>query len=131
MKKKLLLGSLCALGVLFGQQRILDWQTTVNGRPSVAMLPTTTTVVVSVPSPRFVKVDQINLHNISNASVTVTITDNGSNCNSAPCAVTTPSITIAANTSYTIGLGGQPAAGGVSWSASTANAVEGWIGGRY
>jgi len=81
-------------------------------------------------APNTVFVEMVVLANISASAVTVTITDRSTNCNGGPCTLFAPA-TIQANQVYTIPLNGAPANGGISWSASAANAVHGSIRGRY
>ena len=94
----------------------------------------TAVAVPKMPSgnaaPSTVFVEMVVLANISAAAVTVTITDGSTNCNGGPCTLFAPA-TIQANQVYTIPLNGAPANGGISWSASAANAVHGSIRGRY
>ena len=127
---KQLLLALLLVWPLAAQAPTYQWQTTnAQGIPSKVMVPTSATTVIASSS--YVKVDQINLRNITGSAVTVTIADISSNCNGSPCSLTPGALTIAANTLYTISLRGEPASFGVQWSAGTANAVVGWIGGRY
>ncbi len=88
-------------------------------------VPAATTVVVS----QTVHVQQMTLVNTTGSAVTVTVLDRSTNCNGAACTVFAASI--AANTVYTVPLGGVRAQGGVTWVASTANAVSGWMRGTF
>ena len=139
--KRLVCAALTCACFLNAQSAAPGWETTISGVPSVVMVPTSSTAVVLTSGAgygKYVRVDQINLHNTSSSAVTVYIVDGSTNCNSAACAVVgSPSngLSIAANTTYSIDLvdrrtlQGQPAQGGVFWYASTANAVEGWMSG--
>lgn len=129
--KHLLLAALLLVCPLAAQSPTYQWQTTNSqGVPSKVIVPTTSTTVVSATA-NYVKVDAIVLRNTSASAVTVTISDLSSNCNGSPCSITPGALSIAANTLYILKLNGEPASGGVQWSASTANAVIGWMGGRY
>ena len=140
--KRLLCALLALVSFCSAQTATPGWETMISGVPSVVMLTTTLTAVVSTSWPgfnKYVRVDKITLHNISSSAVTVYILDGSTNCNGAACAVISASATgglsIAANTTYSISLvdesthRGQPANGGVLWYASAANAVEGWMNG--
>lgn len=111
-------------------QQPYSWQTQVNGVASKVMVPSSTTTMLATPG-KVLKIHAMVLRNITNASATVTITDIGSDCNGSPCYITPGALTIPANTIYTVVLNGEPAVGGISWSASAANAIVGWIGGGY
>lgn len=88
-------------------------------------VPSTATKVVG----QTVHVQQMTLVNTTGSAVTVTVADLSTNCNSATCTVFSASIP--ANTTYTVALGGVRANGGLTWVASTANAVSGWIRGTF
>lgn len=88
-------------------------------------VPAASTVVIS----QTVHVQQMTLVNTTGSAVTVTVQDLSTNCNGAACTVFAASI--AANTTYTVTLGGTKANGGVQWVASTANAVSGWMRGTF
>jgi hypothetical protein len=80
--------------------------------------------------PSTVFVEQINLQNTTGSAVTVTIVDGSTNCNGGACSLV-PAVSIAANTSYSINKNGEPANGGLKWSASSANAIHASVRGRY
>lgn len=97
-----------------------QWQTTTGFVPNSATSVTTQDSYV----------DYIHLANISNGTVTVTVTDASTNCSAGVCQWW-PVISIPANTVYTQSLGGIFSPKGVKWTASSANAVVGWIKGKY
>lgn len=90
-----------------------------------AAIPATSTTAVS----HTVKITQINLSNTTSSAVTVTITDNGTDCNGGPCQIV-PAVSIDGNTKYVINLNGEVASNGIIWAASTANAVHAFIRGN-
>ena len=94
----------------------------VAGDSSVTYVPSTQTDVVT----RTVRLNKLYLANVTGGAVTVLIKDRATNCNNANCQLW-PTISIAANTVYTAEFGGLPAASGVSWQASAANSVVGYI----
>ena len=65
------------------------------------------------------------------SAVTVTITDNTTACTGATACQVWPTVSIPANTAQKVDFGGVVANSGVSWFASSANAVDGWIQGSY
>lgn len=69
--------------------------------------------------------------NRSGAAVTVTITDKTTACTGSSACQVWPTVSIPANTAQKVDFGGVASNGGVSWSASAANAVDGWIQGSY
>lgn len=73
---------------------------------------------------------QLHLANKTGSAVTVTLTDNSTNCGGSACQFW-PVISIAANTVYENNFGGLLCTGGVIWSSNTANAVVGWVKGTY
>lgn len=123
MKRYLALLALAA-GCVFAQGG-----TNVNGTPSVLPIPSSLTAVITVPT--YVRVQYVTLHNVTASAVTVKILDQSTNCNSAACPVisssASTSLSVAANSTISIPLFGQPAVGGIQWQASSANAVMGWI----
>ena len=108
-----------------------NWETTVGGVPSTVFVPNSSTRVATALV-GYVRVYQVNFVNNTASSVTVTLTDGSTNCNGGACPLlpTGTALSIAAGTVYVINLNGQAAAGGVFWSASTANAVAGYIRGQ-
>jgi len=102
--------------------------TLASGLPGVVLLPTTKTV--AIPD-SYLKVNQVNLHNVTGSSVTVYIVDGSANCNSGPCAVIanngTSGISVGAGADYIVALNGQAHSGGIFWYASAANSIVGWI----
>jgi hypothetical protein len=116
--KKLIAALLCAVIVAAADYslagRVERW---ANG-----LVPSSSTLVVSGT----VYVDEIKLANKSAGSVTVTIIDASTDCSSAACEIV-PTVSIAANTLYTIRLGGIIAPNGIRWSASSGTAIAGQI----
>lgn len=108
------------------------WESKVAGVPSLQVVPTSATLVS--PAPRspltYVRVIQANLSSVSASPVTVTFTDGSTNCNGGACQ-TLPTITLQPNQKVTITYSGEPAVGGLYWSASVANAVHGWVKGSF
>ena len=73
-------------------------------------------------------VSTLRLVNVSSSSATVTVTDRSTMCNSGPCHLVPPNLVIPAGVIYELFYpDGYQASGGVVWSASTNNAVEGTI----
>lgn len=72
----------------------------------------------------------LHLGNTSGSTVTVTITDSSTACGGSACQVW-PAITIAANTVYDNNFNGIICKGGIKWTATTANAVAGFMRGTY
>ncbi len=72
------------------------------------------------------------LANTSAGSISVTFTDNSTNCGGSPCQFW-PAISLAANTVQEVdfGVGGILCTGGIKWSASSGSAVVGWAKGSY
>jgi hypothetical protein len=68
--------------------------------------------------------------NTSGSAVTVTLTDQSTDCGASTCQFW-PVISIAANTVYTVSFGGFPAVGGLKWTASTGSVVVGYLTGTY
>jgi hypothetical protein len=124
--KRLLLALALSAGALVAQTG-----TNVNGVPSVVPVPSSLTAVVTLLTTQYVGVKYVTLHNVTSSDVTVKILDQSTNCNSAACPVvsssSSTSLTVKANSTYSIPLYGQPAVGGIKWQASSANAVMGWI----
>ena len=108
-----------------------NWETSVAGVPSTVVVPNSSTRVVAISSAAYVRVNQVNFTNITGGAITVTFTDGSTNCNGGACNLlpTTTPLSIASGTTYTINLNGQPAVGGVFWSASAANSIHGWARG--
>jgi hypothetical protein len=75
-------------------------------------------------------IDYLIVSNVSSTKVQITLTDNSTNCNGSNCQILS-GVSISPNQLYVIPLQGIPAAGGVKWSASSANAIHGWIKGRF
>jgi len=96
------------------------WQRTA------AFLPNISTAITNADS----LLGQLHLANKTGSTVTVTLTDNSTNCGGSACQLW-PSISIAANTVYENNFGGLLCSGGVKWSSNTANAVVGWVKGTY
>lgn len=88
------------------------------------LVPASATLIVSGT----VYVEEIKLANKSGGAVTVTIIDASTDCGSAACEIV-PTVSIAANTLYTMRLGGIIAPNGIRWSASSGTAIAGQI--RY
>lgn len=105
--------------------------TNVGGVPSVVPIPSSLTALITVASSQYVSVQYVTLHNITASAVTIKILDQSTNCNSAACPVVsssgTATLSVAANSTVVFALGGQPAVGGIQWSASAANSVMAWI----
>lgn len=114
---RLLLLPLLGAGALFAQTP--PWEV------GAAYVPSSGQVIAS----QTVHVQRLVLVNTSGAAVTVTLTDHSTNCGGSACAVFSASI--AANTTYTVDLGGARAMSGLSWSASTDAVVAGWVKGTY
>lgn len=99
-----------------------------------AYVPTASTAICGAPSGvvcgNDLAVNAMVFSNTSASPVTVTVTDNSTLCNSGPCTIF-PTVNIAANTTYTVPLYGILAKGGVKWSASSVNAVSGFMIGSY
>lgn len=90
-----------------------------------AFVPNTTATVVAYTA----YVDLVTLSNVTDGAVTVTLTDNSTNCNSGTCAFL-QATSIAANTTYVVTIpGGRKFPDGVKWSASSASAIVGAIRG--
>jgi hypothetical protein len=107
----------------------LDWQI------GVVLLPTTPTLIFTLPAmdaaPRTVKVDSLSLQNVTASPVTVVVTDGGVSLNGGPAFIGSPQIVVPAMGSVEFNLQGFPAVGGVYWSATAANAVQGLIKGSF
>ena len=88
----------------------------------MTFIPSTPTVLVN----RTASVTAIWLANTTGSAVTVTFRDQSTNCNSGTCSWW-PTISIAANTVYSVEVPGISSEGGIVWSASTANAVIGQL----
>lgn len=67
--------------------------------------------------------------NTTNAAVTVTLKDRTTNCSGGGCAFW-PTVSIAANSVYTIDFKDILVTNGVTWSCSSASAVLGALKGR-
>jgi len=96
-----------------------------------------TATAVAIPNnantgtqPTVVFVDHINMTNTSGSAVTVTVTDNSTNCNGGACVILS-AFSVAANSVSTMHFNGAPMSGGIKWSASTANVVNASMIGRY
>ena len=89
-------------------------------------LPSTSTVVFS----NTVHLDALYLANRTGSAVTVTITDGSTNCTGSTACQLFPAVSVAANQTYIADLKGVVANGGVKWSASSANAIDGWMKGK-
>jgi hypothetical protein len=89
---------------------------------SVGYVPSTTTTVTTSTAYLY----KLHLSNESGSAVTITITDRSTNCGGAGCKIW-GTISIAANTVYTVDMAGVPASSGFTWAASTGSAVVGWI----
>jgi hypothetical protein len=101
------------------------------GTVSLPLAATTVAVpanAYTATTPTVVFVDQINLYNTSASTVTVTITDNSTNCNGAACSM---AIDVTAKTLYPMRMSGSPFSGGIKWSASVANVINASMIGRY
>lgn len=85
-------------------------------------VPNTTTTV----APYTVKIKTLYLANKTAGSVTVTLKDRSTNCNSAACQFW-PAITMAANSTYVVDMRGIRVTSGFTWESDTANAVVGWV----
>ena len=104
------------------------WYQPLGYVPASSTAVTTSTAIVNL----------LYLANTSASPVTVTLTDNSTACGGSPCPFW-PAVTIAGCTGgagvgctvYIASLGGLVAAGGVKWSASTGNAVVGFMSGTY
>ena len=71
------------------------------------------------------------LVNNSGAAVTLRIRDRSTDCNGAACPIYPDDISIPAGTTWTSTYPFLEATGGITWSASSANAVVGRITGTY
>lgn len=97
------------------------------------VLPTSAANICSDANPaaphcnRSLHLGQMTLVNTTSGAITVTLTDNSTNCGGSVC--TLFSAAIAANTTYTVALGGARANGGALWSA-TATGVHAWLAGN-
>jgi len=115
-----------------------------TAQPTPAVGPSWYTPLGYVPAsstavtPSTSMVNFLYLANTSASPVTVTLTDSSTACSGSPCPFW-PAVTIAGCTGgagvgctvYTASLGGLVATGGVKWSASTGNAVVGFMTGTY
>ena len=107
------------------------WETQVNGVPSGVVVPSVSTLLVTpINAQNYVRVGGVNFTNVSASTVTLTFTDNSTNCGGGPCNLLSSTggtpLTLAAGTTYVVWLNQQAAVGGVKWSASAASAVQGW-----
>jgi hypothetical protein len=108
-------------------------QTPSNNPWHVGMItvPTANTTAISATaSSNAIFLDRVVLVNVTASPVTVTITDGGTNCNGGVCQILS-AVPIAANTTYVIDLGGLRGWSSFKWTAGTANAIHGWLAGRY
>ena len=134
IRKRVLLIALLAAGVLSLLPLRLASQTAIpyplnfstQWQSLTGFLPNSSTAVTTADS----YIDYLHLANITGSPVTVTITENSTNCSSGVCQWW-PTISIPANTVYIQAMGGVYSPGGVKWSASNASAVVGWIRGKY
>lgn len=123
MKKAFLICGLVALAVLAmgavisrPEGHSTSWQTLP------AYVPNSPADVVA----QSVYVEEITLTNASDSSVSVTVNDK----QSSPLPYLS-AVAIAARTTYVIDSKGRYFPGGVSWSATAANAVVGYVSGYY
>ena len=91
------------------------------GESSFGPVPTSPTALVSTT----VRLDRARFVNTTAGALTITITDQGTNCSSSVCDVW-KTISIAANTYYEVNFAGVPMVGGFKWSASNTG-VNGWV----
>jgi hypothetical protein len=87
-------------------------------------LPSTATTVQPITT----FLDKAWFSNTTGSDVTVTLVDNTTNCSGGPCQLW-PGVDIPANTAQSVTFNGLVANGGFKWSASSANAIHGWIAG--
>ncbi len=131
MRIKLLRYAMAALLLLVPLRAVPQTPSTQVWHVGLTALPSSSTQAIAATSAsHYIWIDRLMLSNTSASSVTVTITDQGTNCNGGPCQIF-PAVTLAANTVYAVDLGGARSYGGISWSATTANVVHGWMAGRY
>lgn len=122
--KKLIIGLLIATA-LFAQDQTKSGRPTTIGTTTIPVTPTVATGLS-------IYIDYMYIVNKSASTVTITMTDQSTNCNGGTTACTIlPAVTIAANTIYTINTLGVYAQGGIVWQASAANAIDAWVSGRY
>jgi hypothetical protein len=123
MKK--IFAALCLLAAPVFAQTPSAYPTTFSQVLEVGLItvPSSTTTVFSFT----VRVDRMYFSNRTGSAVTVTVTDGSTNCTGSSACQLFPAVSIAANSTYAVDLGGVTAQLGVKWSASSANAVDGWI----
>ncbi len=96
-------------------------ETFCTGFACTVAVPTSATAVVSTN----VRLDRAQFTNTTAGALTITITDQSTNCGGSPCDLF-KTVSIAANTVYQIDFHGVPAPGGFKWSASNTG-INGWV----
>lgn len=95
---------------------------TADDTGAISYVPNTTTIIAS----KTVSVFYLSFDLVSGASTTITINDRSTNCSGTVCPVKILTLTTAApNASGP--LYGVTASGGLTWVASNANSVTGWL----
>lgn len=88
----------------------------------LVFVPNTPTAVTT----KTTRVYYMKFTNTTGGAVTVTVSDRSTNCNSGACDIWT-AVSIPANTTITEASNGVLMNGGITWSASAANSITGWM----
>lgn len=112
-----------ALGFQAYAPRNQAWLSSSSG---VSVIPNTSTAVPNAGA-GVVELDKGWFSNSTGSTVTLSIGDGTTNCNGAACQVF-PAVSVAANSVVSVDFGRLPVSG-VTWSASAANSLQGYIKG--